>query len=127
LSRVLLVDDDPLQLQIREAVLRGAGFEVTVATAAGVALAAVRAEMGRNRLGLVITDHLMPDMTGAEFVRELRKLTPALPVIVMSGLPEAVSEYKDLDVTFRQKPCPPVELIALVSQLIGPAHDSRSA
>ena len=49
-----------------------------------------------------------------QFVRELRQENDWVPVIVLSGLAEAESEYEGLDVVFRQKPVPPPELIALV-------------
>ena len=49
-----------------------------------------------------------------EFVRLVREVNPTVPVIVISGLPEAENEYEGLNVVFRQKPCPPPELIQLV-------------
>jgi DNA-binding response OmpR family regulator len=47
-------------------------------------------------------------------VREIRVLSDWLPVIVLSGLPEAEDEYQGLDVVFRSKPFPPSELIELI-------------
>ena len=47
----------------------------------------------------MITDHLMPGMNGADFVRELRKTHPKLPVLVISGLEEAEQEYEGMNVT----------------------------
>ena len=112
MSQVLLIDDNALQLSVRERVLRNAGFSVCVATTAESALASLRI-LG-ERISLVITDHIMPGCNGTEFVRRLRKENHWVPVIVLSGLPEAESEYEGLDVVFRQKPVPPLELIALV-------------
>jgi len=109
----LLIDDDPLQLRVREAVLRDAGFEVNVATTAESALALLRSEAGMG-IGSIVTDHIMPGASGAVFVRSLREIKPEVPVIVISGLAEAEDEYEGLDVSFRTKPCPPPELIALV-------------
>jgi DNA-binding response OmpR family regulator len=68
---------------------------------------------------LVITDHLMPGMTGSEFVRELRKSHPKLPVLVISGLEEAEAEYEGLNVLFRLKPLLPDDLLASVHRLVG--------
>jgi DNA-binding response OmpR family regulator len=112
-NRVLLIDDDPLQLRVREAVLRDAGLEVDVATTAESALALLRSEPGK-RIGTIVTDHIMPGASGAVFVQALRKIKPEVPVIVISGMAEAEDEYDGLDVRFRTKPCPPPELIALV-------------
>ncbi len=112
MSQVLLIDDNALQLSVRETVLRNAGFTVCVATTAESALATLRI-LGQ-RISLIITDHIMPGCNGTQFVQQLRKENDWVPVIVLSGLPEAESEYEGLDVIFRQKPVPPPELIALV-------------
>lgn len=116
MSQVLLIDDNPVQLSVREAVLRNAGLTVCVATTAESALATLRI-LG-DRVGLVITDHIMPGRNGAQFVRALRQESMDVPVIVLSGLPEAEDEYGGLDIVFRQKPVPPPELIELVRSTI---------
>lgn len=108
-----MIDDDPLQLRVREAVLRDAGLEVDVATTAESALALLRSELGAG-IGTIVTDHIMPGASGAVFVRALWDVKPGIPVIVISGMAEAEDEYVGLDVRFRTKPCPPPELIALV-------------
>ena len=115
-SQLLLIDDNALQLSVRETVLRNAGFTVAVATTADSALATLRI-LG-NRISLVITDHIMPGRNGADFVRELRQENDWVPVIVLSGLAEAESEYVGLNVVFRQKPIPPPEMIALVRSIL---------
>jgi DNA-binding response OmpR family regulator len=56
----------------------------------------------------------MPDMDGSDFVRRLRSFNQEVPVIVISGLPDAETEYAGLNVIFRVKPCDPEDLIALV-------------
>ena len=60
----------------------------------------------------------MPGMMGAEFVRELRKTDPTIPVLVISGLEEAEEEYDGLDVLFRMKPLLPAHLLASVHRLM---------
>jgi len=113
LGAVLLIDDNPVQLRAREAVLRNAGFVTHIATTQESALALLRSEISGD-LGAIITDHIMPGRSGAEFVRALRAAKPGVPVIVISGMAEAESDYEGATVIFRQKPCPPEELIALV-------------
>jgi DNA-binding response OmpR family regulator len=112
LRQVLLIDDNPLQLSVREAILRNAGFLVSVATTGESALAILRALS--DRIGVIVTDHLMPGCSGSELVRQIRADNNPVPVIVLSGLAEAESEYKGLDILFRHKPLPPPELIELV-------------
>jgi DNA-binding response OmpR family regulator len=125
LSEVLLVDDNPLQLKVREAVLRNAGFRVVIATTADSALTMLRTFA--DRIGVVVTDHLMPERSGSELVRAIRANHDWLPIIVLSGLPEAEVEYRDLDVVFRAKPFPPAELIELVRSSLDEATRHRGA
>jgi len=113
LTAVLLIDDNPVQLRAREAMLRNAGFETHIAATQESALALLSSKVAED-IGAIITDHIMPGSSGAEFVRALRTAKPGVPVIVITGLAEAESDYRGAGVTFRQKPCPPEELIALV-------------
>ncbi len=97
-------------------VLRDTGFEVCIATSAESAMALLRSDPIGATIGAIVTDHVLPGESGAEFVRRLRDIQPGVPVIVITGLPDAESEYAGLNVVFRQKPCPPEELIALVRE-----------
>lgn len=119
-AQVLLIDDNPTQLKVREMVLRGAGFTVSVATNAGSALSLMRAT--GNHYRAVITDHLLEGHTGVDFVRELRDFNPEVPVVVLTGMPDIEGEYDGLNAKVRQKPLPPGELIALVQQTIDNIH-----
>jgi CheY-like chemotaxis protein len=115
MKHALLLDDNIAQLTVRELVLRKGGIESHVATNAQSALALLRSETGREKIGVVITDHLMPGMDGVEFVRQLRSFNPEVPVVVISGLPDADAEYAGMNVVFRVKPCDPEDLITLVT------------
>lgn len=115
---VLLVDDNPVQLSTRQTVLSQAGVEVQVATNADSALALLRSLSDTQKIGVIVTDHIMPEATGSDFVRLVREVNPEVPVIVISGLAEAEQEYVGMDVLFRQKPCPPPELIRLVESAV---------
>jgi len=115
---VLLVDDNPIQLSARQIVLSQAGLEVKVATSADSALALLRTLSQAEKIGVIVTDHIMPQATGSEFVTLVRQINPQVPVIVISGLAEAEKEYEGMNVLFRQKPCPPPELIDLVQKAV---------
>jgi DNA-binding NtrC family response regulator len=110
--QVLVVDDDPSQLRIREAILRSAGLIVHSATSMESALASLRSD--GHEIGVVVTDHFLPGSTGADLVRELRLTAPSMPVVVLSGMPGIEQEYDGLNVSFRLKPFPPEELIRVV-------------
>jgi CheY-like chemotaxis protein len=117
--RILLVDDNHIQSATRQAILEGAGREVSLAQQGQQALELLSEPGTASPLGLVITDHLMPVMSGPEFVTELRRRGYTLPVIVLSGLPDAESAYQGLNVVFRLKPFEPESLIRLVQDLLG--------
>ena len=105
--RILLVDDNHIQSATRRAILEGCGREVCIALQGQQALELLNDAESTNPIRLVITDHLMPVMSGPEFVAELRRQGNTLPVIVLSGLPDAESAYAGLDVVFRLKPLTP--------------------
>jgi CheY-like chemotaxis protein len=117
--RILLVDDNHIQSATRRAILEGSGREVCIATQGQQALELLSEPESSPPIGLVITDHLMPVMSGAEFVAELRRRGYTLPVIVLSGLHDAEAAYQGLDVVFRLKPFDPDSLIRLVQDLLG--------
>src|ERR1700742_2208805 len=105
---ILIVDDNPIQAVTRRLILEKAHFSVVLADSGAAALAKFDAG---EQFGVVITDHCMPQMTGPELVRKIRERCSTLPIVVLSGLPEAEGEYEGLDVYFRLKPLQPEELI----------------
>jgi DNA-binding NtrC family response regulator len=125
LQQVLLIDDNPLQLSVREAILRNAGFQVSIATTAESALATLR--VLRSRIGVVVTDHLMPGCSGSELVRQIRADNDWLPIIVLSGLADAEPEYEGMEVVFRLKPLLPPDLIELVRASLKEADRHQGA
>jgi len=127
MKQVLLLDDNPAQLLVRELVLRKGGLETHVATNSQSALGFLRSGPGKEKIGVVITDHIMPDMDGAEFVRQLRSFNKHIPIIVISGMAEAEQEYADLSVIFRTKPCEPEDLINLVKTTLSKDPRSRAS
>jgi DNA-binding response OmpR family regulator len=114
LPEVLVIDDNPTQLSVREAVLRGAGFSVVAAYSAEEALDLLRDRKAIAGLRAILTDHVLPGASGDVFVRQLRKFSPSVPVLVISGMDEAEPHYAGLGVTFLHKPCAPEDLIAQV-------------
>ena len=120
---VLLVDDNAVQAAVRQTILKRDGFDVYAALSPLRALEQIVAGDFPVEVGLVLTDHLMPGMNGAEFVRKLRRLQPHLPVLVISGLEEAEQEYAGLNIVFRTKPLLPETLLSLVHQLLQAERD----
>lgn len=124
-SAVLLVDDNAIQAATRQTILRRAGYFVIVTMNPVRALEQFQREEFPAEISLVITDHIMPGMNGAEFVRELRKMQPHLPVMVVSGMEEAEPEYAGMDVLFLVKPVAPDLLLAHLRHSL--AHQQAGA
>lgn len=126
MKQILLLDDDASQLSVRQLLLqRLAAIESQTVTEGRRALDLLRSEVGRKTIGAVVTDHIMPDMDGPEFVRQLRSFDRDIPVIVVSGMPEADAAYEGLNVRFLMKPCEPEDLIATVKNALDAGRDGN--
>lgn len=110
---VLCVDDEVSALKLRCLVLSSAGYQVVTATDGAAAMEL----FGRVQVDLVITDHSLPGLTGAQLASEIKRMKPAIPIVLFSGFPEAPpgSEHADLYLT---KGMPAAEFIRRVSELI---------
>ena len=80
-ARILAVDDKPENVRLLEAILTPAGYEVVGAASGEEALTKARAE----RFDMILTDIVMPGMSGYELCRTLRKdrATAFLPIVTM--------------------------------------------
>lgn len=116
-TTVLLIDDNAVQAATRQTILKRAGYSVIPVLSPQRALEQFRQNDFPSDINLVITDHIMPGMSGSEFVRQLRAMKPELPVLVISGMEEAEQEYEGLNVLFRLKPLLPDNLLASVDRL----------
>src|SRR5690606_7393856 len=80
---ILVVEDDKRLMLLGEEMLAALGYEGVGFDHASTALAAFRADP--QRFDLVLTDEVMPEMTGTELAGALRNTRPDLPVVLMSG------------------------------------------
>jgi CheY-like chemotaxis protein len=87
---VMIVDDEATLVALAEEIVAGLGYEPVGFTSSRLALEAFRAAPGR--FDVVLTDESMPDLVGTEFVREIRSLHAAIPILLMSGHGDAVTE-----------------------------------
>jgi CheY-like chemotaxis protein len=81
MARILLVDDDDLSRSTIHQMLERAGHAVTSTPSGGEALRLCRDQP----VDLVVTDLIMPDTDGLELIQELRRLTPAVRIVAISG------------------------------------------
>lgn len=89
----LLVDDEELVRVTTADMLADMGFDVVEAGSAEEALRLMEAGPAPD---LLVTDHLMPGMRGADLARAARGLAPSLPVLIVSGYAEVDGIAPDL-------------------------------
>src|SRR3569623_3250720 len=82
MARVLIVDDDPVQLRLTAEVARRAGFTPETATGGDQALSLQRADSG---FGAVLLDLVMPDRDGMAVMEAMQKDAIAVPVIIQTA------------------------------------------
>jgi DNA-binding NtrC family response regulator len=80
---VMIVDDERPLVALAEEMLAELGYEPVGFPSSSAALEAFRADP--RRFELILTDEAMPDVVGTELASEIRKLQPAVPIILMSG------------------------------------------
>jgi two-component system, cell cycle sensor histidine kinase and response regulator CckA len=116
-ARVLIVDDEPSVRLYVERVLSTAGYRTTVASdcADAIAIAA------QSRFDLLLTDVMMPDMTGAALASRMREEDADLKVLYLTGHADQLFDEKTtllLEEAFLEKPCTAAGLRQAVSQAI---------
>jgi CheY-like chemotaxis protein len=124
---ILLVEDDPVVRHVVRLLLELEGDTVLEAKDGEEALSLLAAHAGV--LDLLLTDVMMPGLSGAEVCERVRADRPGLPTLFISGFyPEAVFPDQRLPKgsAFLAKPFMPEELIDAVDTLLGhPTSDSR--
>jgi PAS domain S-box-containing protein len=117
LGRLLLVDDDEAVRNVVATILRRAGHDVTVARDGKQALE-VASTLG-DKLQLLITDVVMPGMSGVELSRELLRRSPQLRVLLLSGYPGREAQGDGAGMDYLAKPVTPKDLLDRIDQLLG--------
>jgi two-component system cell cycle sensor histidine kinase/response regulator CckA len=117
---VLVVEDDELVRSASVRILRRSGADVLVAASAPHAVELAR-DPSRT-IDVVLTDVVMPDMSGPEVARHIRALRPGLPIVCASGhgeeeLVEHGVRAED-ELAFLAKPFTPAALLAKVSEAL---------
>ena len=121
---ILVVDDDPGLSQVLYDLLVGSGYTVMLAGDGEEAL--LKLEGGH--VDLVISDDMMPGMSGRELLWECVRRWPGLPVIILTGygtVPKAVAAVKDGAVDYLLKPFDGQELLGKIASILV-ASDGRS-
>lgn len=123
---ILVVDDEPMALELLHGVLSDAGYEVAVAQSGFESLDLFRRDT--NAFDLILTDLSMPLMDGEETFERLRQMSPTVNVVLMAGFVDSGRLEKMMNnglSGFVGKPFAPVEILAVVTSVISAADQSK--
>ncbi len=126
--RILYADDDPMLMKFGKALLSSAGYEVDTAEDGAAAWQALNG----TEYQLLVTDHIMPGLTGLDLITQARVSGLCLPIVLTSGsllgLPDLGGVPAGRTV-FLAKPFASGELLETVARLLEAANSGsqRSA
>ena len=112
---ILFVDDDPLIAMSTTEMLEDLGHRVIGASSGRHALDIIKSE---QPIDLMMTDHVMPGMTGIELAAASRQLRPSLPILLATGYAE-LPEGAQLELPRLAKPYHQDQLRDRLDQLLG--------
>jgi signal transduction histidine kinase len=114
-ERVLLVDDEPMIVEIHSNMLKALGYQVTPEADPLVALQT----FSNNPQGfdLVITDMTMPKLTGDKLASEIMRIRPGMPVILCTGFSERISQELTTDLGIRAFVMKPIGLADIANRI----------
>ncbi len=123
--KILVVDDDAIVIKSCKRILEAEGLEVSTVPSADEALEMIK----KYEFDLLLIDVKMPKHDGMFLMREILKVIPDMPIIVMSGYPtpETVSDVLKLGATqFIPKPVRPDELIKAIRPVLQKISSKKS-
>ncbi|MFC7051162.1 PAS domain S-box protein [Hansschlegelia quercus] len=120
---ILVVDDDGLVLTNTATMLEDLGHDVLEAASGEEALHIFRQS---NSIDLVITDQVMPGITGAELARKIHTINPRLAVVLASGFVE-LPEQLELNLPRLNKPFMQADLAKVIAALFSSSAGRRVA
>ena len=121
IDRILIVDDEPLVLEVLRDVLTSEGFTVSQAPRAELALEM----LGREPHALVLCDIRMPGMDGFELLKAVRRSHPGTDVIMMTGFVTQSNVIGCMEAGADTCIFKPIQRIALLEEAVQRAVDDQ--
>lgn len=126
MAKILCIDDNAHGLKARRILLEREGHKVTVASngAEGLAL------FHRGKPDLILVDYVMPHMNGGEVIREIKRSSPRVPVILLSGYTETLSleeKVKEADCILSKGKREIPELLSAINRLLRKSNKKPAA
>lgn len=116
---ILMVDDEELLLTMGQTVLSSFGYKVITACSGAKALELIA--KAATPIDLVITDLVMPQMSGRELIEQLQLSLPGIPILCTSGFVRPASA--DENESYLAKPFTSQQLLRSVKDLLSPTDD----
>jgi len=120
-EKILFVDDEPIVVDVTRKILENLGYHVTTFTSSEDAL--IHFQEHPEAFDLVITDQLMPKITGDQLSKAFLMIRPNLPIIMCTGFSVDVDAEKAKDIGIREYIMKPIEKKKL-AELIRSVLDS---
>lgn len=111
---ILMVDDEDLLLTMGQAVLSTYGYQVLTANSGAKALETIAT--AKSPIAMVITDLVMPQMSGRELIEQIQLRLPGVPILCTSGYARPASQEDNED--YLAKPFTSQELVRQVRRLL---------
>jgi DNA-binding NtrC family response regulator len=124
---ILIVDDEKPLVLLAEEMLAALGYEPVGFDGSDAALAAFRADP--QRFDLLLTDEIMPSMTGGELAKAMHDVRPDLPIVLMTGHRGAARERRGEAAGIREiirKPLLSAQLAVAVAKHVGAREQTAS-
>lgn len=121
---ILIVDDDPVVRHILGSVLKAAGHIVEQALSGAACIELLSNRTGDDFPALIFLDLQLGDMTGADVLAEIRRITAPndVPVIMLSANSEAETQalFPELKADgYLEKPFPPQRVLEVLQAVVG--------
>jgi CheY-like chemotaxis protein len=110
---ILCVEDEDLQLKLREVLFQSAGFDVLLARTGSEAIDFLR----QRPVDAVVMDYSLAGMDGVAVARELKQLRPRTPILMFTGVSSFPAGAAEVDAWFRKADVEPERLIDEVKAL----------
>ena len=122
MTKILLVDDDPVIRKLLSGILEHEGYEVAMAPDGMEAMVQIR----KDRPHVVILDVIMPEVNGYDVCRSI-KFDPQLkniPIILLTSRDEEIDKpiLKLMGIDYLHKTCKPQELLEKIKNLMDRVH-----
>lgn len=121
-DRVLFVDDEAAIMEVWSEILSRMGYQVTGISDSRAALAAF--ERDPSVFDVIVTDYVMPGMDGQALIRQIHKIRPDIPVIMITGFSMTVTlaNFRGSGIKeFMTKPVSPASLDSAIRRALSDA------